>query len=259
MNVLPVLACLLSSTSHTAAPVLAPVVATASAPTSALASTAGTTATTTASSTLASARTFAPRQDAPAEHTWYAKLSFGQGLLFDGDLDRSAGPVSGDGDGEYAAGAFFGGGVGYDLDPDWSLELDYVYRSNDVDRATFGGTTAATNGDYASTVVSLSALRRFGSDGPVRPYVGAGLAYVTEIDIDLVDGGGETSFSDSGLGAQLMVGVEWELNDRVALYAEARYLQAFDVDMGPEVATTPGRIGGDYEHLGVALGVAVGF
>lgn len=251
MNVLPVLACLLSSTSHTAAPVLAPVVAPASAPSSAAASA--------VPSTPATAPTFVPAQDAPAEHTWYAKLSFGQGLLFDGDLDRSAGPVSGDGDGEYAAGAFFGGGVGYDLDPDWSLELDYVYRSNDVDRATFGGTTAATNGDYASTVVSLSALRRFSSDGPVRPYVGAGLAYVTEIDFDLVDGGGETSFSDSGLGAQLMVGVEWELNDRVALYAEARYLQAFDVDMGPEVATTPGRIGGDYEHLGVALGVAVGF
>jgi opacity protein-like surface antigen len=210
-----------------------------------------------ASPALASAPV-APAEDDDAR-TWYAKLHFGQGLLFDGDLDRSAGPISGDGEGEYAAGAFFGGGIGYDLDPSWSLELDFVYRSNDVDRATFGGTTAATNGDYASTIVSLSALRRFDTGGRWHPYVGAGLAYVTEIDIDLVDGGGETSFSDSGLGAQLMVGVEWELTEHVAVYAEARYLQAFDVDMGPEVPTTPGRIAGDYEHLGVALGVAFGF
>jgi opacity protein-like surface antigen len=253
MNALPVLVSLLCSPSHSA-PLLPPVEAIEAAVGAPVAEPRVARAPSVSATVLDD-----DAAESDSVRTWYAKASFGQGLLFDGDLDRSAGPVSGDGDGEYAAGAYFGGGLGYDLDPRWSLEIDFVYRSNDLDRATFGGTTAATNGDFASTVVSFSALRRFATETRVRPYVGAGLAYVTEIDIDLVDGGGETSFSDSGLGAQLMVGVEWELTEHVALYAEARYLQAFDVDMGPEVATTPGRIAGDYAHLGVALGVAIGF
>ncbi len=60
--------------------------------------------------------------------------------------------------------------------------------------------------------------------GRWQPYLGVGLSWVQEIDIDLERGGVERSYSGDGdTGYQLFAGVAYPLNDQWSLSGEWRY------------------------------------
>jgi opacity protein-like surface antigen len=196
-----------------------------------------------------------------SDRGFYAKAFGGYGLLESADVDiTGAGAANGSGEGEFDNGFMAGAAVGYQFDDSWSLELDYSFRTNDVDSVTDGGTALADGGDYASTALMLNAYYAFDTDWQVRPYVGLGFGYATEIDID--DDGpnfsGGRSYSGESPAAQFMVGGETDVTEDLSAYAEFRFFRAFDPELDGEDGA-PGTIESEYGHYGLMLGLNYSF
>jgi outer membrane protein W len=84
--------------------------------------------------------------------------------------------------------------------------------------------------------------------------VGAGLAYLTEVDVDFESAGGERSFTGDGFGVQLLAGARYDLGERWFVDAGLRYLAASSLDLEDEGGGT-GSIEADYEPWAVVLAV----
>lgn len=120
----------------------------------------------------------------------------------------------------FGGGSGLGGAFGYRYGNGWAAELAWDYRSHDVKR--IGGTPV--RGDFASTTAFLNGYYRFQKVGMVRPFVGAGLGYVTEIDMDISRDGSEQEYSRrGGLAIQAIVGGEVDLTDRWSVSADLRW------------------------------------
>lgn len=126
------------------------------------------------------------------------------------------------GKGSFGSGIGLGGAFGYRYGNGWAAELAWDYRSHDVKR--IGGTPV--EGDFASTTAFINGYYRFQKWGIVRPFVGAGLGYVTEIDMDLSRNGSEQEYARrGGLAVQAILGGEVELTDRWSVNADLRWAQ----------------------------------
>lgn len=122
----------------------------------------------------------------------------------------------------FGSGTGAGGAVGYRYGNGWAAELAWDYRSHKLQRI---GDTPVT-GEFASTVAFVNGYYRFAKLGGVRPFIGAGLGYVTEVDMDLGRNGSDHEYSGrGGLATQVMVGGEVDLSDRWSLSADLRWSQ----------------------------------
>ncbi len=175
----------------------------------------------------------------------YARANLGYGATLDGAFD----PAGASAEGEYSAGLVSGAALGYEFDSNWSVEADWTYRSGEIDSIGSGG-AVASGGDYASVAVTANVVYSFEQQGPWRPYVGAGVGVLEEIDADLEPSGGEVS--DSGaLAYQLFAGVGWRATDALEVTLEGRYLGT----SGVELEGGGQSFEADYDHLGVLLGL----
>lgn len=119
-------------------------------------------------------------------------------------LVPSIGYIAPDGDRNADNGWSLGLGLGKALDPNWSLEFGGRYNSLDRD----------AGGSYDQYSLGLDALRFFDRNPGFAPYAVMGLGYLrTRIPGD----------SDNSLMANLGLGFLKQLNDDVALRADARY------------------------------------
>ncbi|QDV06165.1 hypothetical protein Poly30_16700 [Planctomycetes bacterium Poly30] len=197
----------------------------------------------------------APRRD----RGFYGKALAGYGSLEDTEVDTlRGGSVIDATEGSFDAGLMFGAALGYDIDRNWSLELEYMYRSNDLDEARAGSTVLGTDGDLASVAVMLNAFYRFDTGWALDPYVGLGFGLAQEVDMDLRGGntGADGSYSTETPAAQFMLGAIREVSAGVALFAEGRFFRAFDPEMGRESgASNEGlRVETEYGHSALLLG-----
>ncbi len=160
------------------------------------------------------------------------------------------------GKGSFGGGNGLGGAFGYRYGNGWAAELAWDYRSHDVKR--IGGTPV--QGDFASTTAFINGYYRFQKVGMLRPFVGAGVGYVTEIDLDLKRDGSAKEYSRrGGLAVQAIVGGEVELTDRWSLNADLRWSQ---MGSGSFKATSSGAsLSGKpkYQPASVNLGVTYRF
>lgn len=160
------------------------------------------------------------------------------------------------GKGSFGSGIGLGGAFGYRYGNGWAAELAWDYRSHDVKR--IGGTPV--QGDFASTTAFINGYYRFQKVGMVRPFVGAGLGYVTEIDMDLRRDGSEQEYSRrGGLAVQAILGGEVELTDRWSVSADLRWSQ---MGSGSFKSTSAGAtLSGKpkYQPTSVNLGVSYRF
>ena len=91
-------------------------------------------------------------------------------------------------------------------------------------------------------------------------YVGAGLGWLQEIDIDLEGNGPEQSYSGDGdIGVQLFLGADYALSDAWALQGEVRYARFSDIDLDGEARAEGSLTGLDYEPLTLQLGIVYRF
>jgi outer membrane protein W len=154
-------------------------------------------------------------------------------------------------DGSFTSGAT----LGYGWENGWRVEGEFAYQSVDQDGDTFAGAGPVGKGNYASTSVAVNAVyefNAFGSDA-VRTYVGAGLAYLNEVDVDFETAAGERSFSGDGFGLQLVAGARYDLGKRWFLDAGVRYLTAGSLDLEEEGGSA--SIKADYAPWSVVLGL----
>jgi len=154
---------------------------------------------------------------------WYVSAYGGSSALASTNLSdtRPSTPTLA-GKASFGSGSGLGGGIGYRYGNGWAAELVWDYRSHDLKR--IGDVAAA--GDFASTVAFLNGYYRFQKVGVVRPFVGVGLGYVTEIDLDLSRGGSAQEYSRrGGLATQAIGGGEVDLTDRWSLSADLRWAQ----------------------------------
>ena len=164
---------------------------------------------------------------------------------------------------DFGAGTGLGGDVGYRYGNGWAVEVEWNYRSHSLDSLRRGGADLARDGDFASNVVLLNGLYRFASPRPWTPYLGAGIGWVQEIDLDItpVGGGAERSYSTGNRVAfQLIAGVEYALTPQWRLSADARWLRVGSVRMDNEYGNGGGSVSSlDYNPFSVQIGLRYSF
>lgn len=151
-------------------------------------------------------------------------------------------------------GTGWGGAIGQRYGNGWAAELAWDYRSHPIER--IAGTSVS--GDFASTVAFLNGYYRFQKMGPVRPFVGLGLGYVTEMDIDISrDGTGQEFSRRGGLATQAIVGGEIDLTERWSVSADLRWSR---MGSGAFKATQAGAaLGGEPKYQPTSLNVGLAF
>ncbi len=164
----------------------------------------------------------------------YVEVFGGLHGLADGDL-KQGGKT---GKGSYSGGQIFGASVGKKLTQNWSVETEFFYRSNDIDSVSSGPLAGSTEGDYASTNLMFNGVYTFTQEdgsglwGKFTPFVGAGLGFLEEADIDTKVGGVERQYSDTWIPAvQLLAGVTYEVNATWSVFVETRYHYAGELEL----------------------------
>ena len=126
-----------------------------------------------------------------------------------------------------------------------------------------GGVNLARDGDFASNTVFINGLRRFSTASAWTPYVGAGIGWVQEIDIDITPtgSGSERGYSDGNEFAfQLIAGVEYTLTSKWSLTADTRYMRVGSVDLDNETGNADGKAGPlKYNPFSVQIGIRYSF
>ncbi len=196
---------------------------------------------------------------------WYVRANVG--LVQTGDdssvlLDEGMGSQGVDASFDTCFGS--GIAVGRWLNERWRIDADWSYRSSDIDELRLDDGRVVTDGNYASSTFSVNAMYHFrdgAAVGQFSPYVGLGLAYVTEIDIDLEgDGIGPNpieDLEDSGVALQLMGGVSYRQSDRFRWDAELRWLSFGEASLEGDDGQSLTDI--DYNPLGVFVGFSYDF
>jgi outer membrane protein W len=186
----------------------------------------------------------------------YVTLTAGLTGQRDQTLDfRSAG-ASASGDAGFDSGIFGGGAIGYRFGNGWRVEGEFAYQSVDHDGRTFAGDGPTGAGNYASTSVAINGLYEFDLLGSprARTYVGAGLVYLTEVDIDFEQAASERSFSGNGTGVQLLAGARYDIGERWFVDAGLRYLATSSLDLEEESGGS-GRIEADYAPWAATISI----
>ncbi len=193
---------------------------------------------------------------------WYFAPVIGISQL--SDLTATADNVFGStGDAEVGIDSGFIAGIaaGYQYDQNWSGELGWEYRTNDSAVMLPNG-TLFSEGNYASNSFSLTGKYAFANQRNWQPFVGLGLVWLQEIDVDLETDGQEFSYSsNSDIGFQLLGGINYQLSDSVELEGALRYSSIQDIELKPEAGgDTQGAFADiDYQPLSFQLALKYRF
>ncbi|SHI03262.1 outer membrane protein [Ferrimonas marina] len=158
------------------------------------------------------------------EGQWFVRPYVGYSLMSDqtgqgADLGQANGAVSVDLDGGFAAGL----GLGYRYNANWAVELAWEYRSNDS-TTTLASGERFDEGNFASNLFFLNGFYFFDQGQKWVPYLGAGISWAQEVDLDLEQDGIERSFSGDGeFGYQAFAGIEYRFSPTWSLQGEVRY------------------------------------
>ncbi|MEM9303675.1 MAG: outer membrane beta-barrel protein [Pseudomonadota bacterium] len=186
---------------------------------------------------------------------WYVRAIAGYNTLSDETVRHSTGEFAGEA--SFGSGFAGGGAVGYDTGP-WRFEGEILYRSADLDRLE-AATGPITEGNYASLGFGANVLYSFNLFGTDRAtsYVGGGLVFLQEIDIDF-ETPEENSFSGDEFGYQLILGAEYDFGARWSGFAEYRWFDAGDPDLDAE-GDALGTVNVDYANQALLFGVRYDF
>jgi len=198
------------------------------------------------------------RAQSPISTPWYATAILGASGQSGQTIRFENGPTSLSASTSYNPDILAGAAIGRSFTDGWRAELEFVYQKSQLDRASFGPGGPEGKGDYASTSVALNGLKEFNLFGnpSVRTYLGLGVAWLTEVDIDFEGGPVGRSYSGDGVGVQFLFGARYDLTPRWFVDAGTRYLYASNLKLDGESGAV-GQIKADYRPW--ALTFAVGY
>lgn len=159
--------------------------------------------------------------DDAARHGSYVALE--AGTIGDSDYDYGSGGLTVDA--ELDSGSQFGAAWGV-VNNNWRFEVGLRHQEQDL-TSTLNGIPLSNDGSAEATILEVNAYYDFPLSDAFRPYIGAGIGAANlEIDDGAIDDNGEA------VSLQAMVGASYQINDRFAVYAQARaqFLRA-DVEM----------------------------
>ena len=188
----------------------------------------------------------------------YIKLYGGTNFIGDKSYNQTEVAAAGTiGNSSFDTGMMTGAAVGYFFTDHTAAEISWDYRRNESDSNTFSDGTNFSSGDYASNIFFLNGFYHFDRiiESKLRPYLGAGLGYVEEIDLDLEAG----SYSSGGeLATQLIAGTSYFLSNSWDLNADVRYVRASSMNLDQENGA--GTIKGiNYNHITLSVGAVYKF
>jgi opacity protein-like surface antigen len=192
--------------------------------------------------------------------SWFIRPTFSASILSDQTATASStGTLDGQWTADTKTGFAAGLGVGYRYTPQVTFELFWEYRTNDTDTLLVAEGDLFS-GNYASNLFYFNGYYSFPSRGQWSPYLGVGLGWVQEIDIDLESAGLERSFSAEGdVSLQVMAGVDYAIADRLAVNAELRYGNLTSVSVEGEENAVGIAEGLDYQPVSLGVGMKYAF
>lgn len=145
-------------------------------------------------------------------------------------------------------------GFGYQYGNNIAVEIYWEYRTNDS-QALLSDNTFYEEGNYASNIFYLNGFYYFKGSQSWSPYLGAGIGWVQEIDIDFEQNENEESFSGSGDSVfQIFAGVDYRLTKNINANAEIRFSSVTDLTLdGEERAGSIQNI--DYQPVTFQVGL----
>lgn len=209
--------------------------------------------------TLLALLAFAANAEGAADDSgWYGRVSLGINSINTDQLVLVDNSGTQNASADFNASFTGGGSVGYRYGERWRVEADVTYRSAETDRIEFANGTVYTDGNFASLTIGLTGIYDiFGaSRGPWQPYVGAGLGWVQEVDIDFEDAAGEVSYSGDDIALSFLAGVRYQ-PAKWFVDAEIRYFDLGDLDLDGESGT--GSVRTDYDPLSLTIGAGFQF
>lgn len=155
---------------------------------------------------------------------WYLRTHLGLSQISDLDgKSTDIGTTNGTTAIDLSSGFTGGLNLGYRYNDRWAAEIAWEYRSNDSE-VTLADGQFFPDGNYASNIFHLNGIYHLAPTNSWDPYIGLGLSWVQEIDIDLEAANTEQSFSGDGdTGYQVFAGVNYQLNQKWTLNGELRY------------------------------------
>ncbi len=195
-----------------------------------------------------------------AADNWYVRPYVGLSQMSDletrfDNIDGLSGQAEVDLDDGFVSGI----GLGYRYNDNLAAEVGWEYRSNDS-AVTLAGASTFDDGNYASNMLYVNMQYAFDRNGGWQPYVGAGLTWLQEIDIDLERSGQELSYSGDGdIGYQLFAGINYDLNQNWKLQTELRLGSISDIDLDGEGSSVGSFSGIDYETTSLQVGLVYEF
>ena len=191
-----------------------------------------------------------------ADEGVYVKALAGLGQLADSDFGSAS---LGNGEGEFELGFAAGAAAGYDFGR-WRLEGELLYRTNTLERVSGTVFDGVDDGDFSSLGFGVNALVDFNllPNPKITSYAGMGVVWFQEIDMDFETGAGEFSYSGDDTALQFMLGSRYQLNPRLAVYAEVRQLVADGIELEGE-GLSVGTLEADYSRTEFVLGLGYRF
>lgn len=193
----------------------------------------------------------------PDNKEWYGTLFTGLGAVSTDSLVLESTTASESVGVDFGAGVALGGSIGRSFGNRWRLEGQFTYQTSELDPIAFSTRADVADGDFSSGALSATGYYDFKGAGDSRkslvPFVGTGVTWLQEVDIDFDDGVAEESFSSNEFGWHLGAGVRYEPDARWFLNAELRYLSVTDITLESESATGS-RVLADYEPFSLTIG-----
>ena len=195
-----------------------------------------------------------------AQDNWFVRPYIGLSQMSDvgGDfsnIDGLAGNAAIDLDMGFTGGM----GIGYRYNDHFAIEAGWEYRSNDS-TTVLDGTSTFDEGNYASSLLYVNGHYLLAKNGKWQPYVGGGLTWAQEVDIDLERGGNELSYSGDGdTGYQLFAGINYDWNQQWRLQGEVRYGSITGIDLKGEGSAVGQFDSIDYETTTLQFGLVYNF
>lgn len=155
---------------------------------------------------------------------------------------------------DFGKGLGFGLAVGQRFGNGWAAELALDERGSLLKRV---GDTEV-EGNAFSEVVFLNGYYRFPARGQLRPFLGAGLGYISVMDMDIERNGVEHEYSrQGGLAVQAIAGGEYSLSSRWSLSGDVRWSR---MSSGTFKAATAGTsLSGKPKYQAVSLNLGVSY
>jgi opacity protein-like surface antigen len=188
----------------------------------------------------------------------YARLMGGLNFALDSDFDGSSPDSFPSGEVSLDTGAVVGLAAGYRFNRNFAADLDYAYRSNDIDTIKgTGGARIADGGDLASVAIMANGYYYLDFAESWSPYIGVGMGFLQEIDSDVELTGvqSQKDLEDQVFAWQAMVGAEVPVDQNWRFYGEGRFMSS----PSPDLSNSNGSYSVDYNNLSLIFGIGYQF